>query len=98
MEVPKGYVLISEEEFIFLKTTIQLVKELNHQVKLLTEENQQLKQRVNELENRINKDSTNSHKPPSTDSFRKPIQNNREKTGKRAGAQKGAQRNDIENG
>jgi transposase len=89
MEVPKGYVLISEEEFLFLKVNIQLVQELNRKVKLLTEENEQLKQRLNDLENRLNKNSTNSHKPPSTDAFRKPIQNNREKSGKKAGAQNG---------
>ncbi|TSA37311.1 MAG: hypothetical protein D4R64_05875 [Porphyromonadaceae bacterium] len=89
MEVPKGYFLISEKEFIFLKATIHLMKELNQQVQLLTEENRQLKLRVVELEDRLNKNSTNSHKPPSTDVFRMPVQNNREKTGKSPGAQKG---------
>ena len=35
---------------------------------------------VEDLRKQLNKDSTNSHKPPSTDVFRKPIQNNREKS------------------
>lgn len=100
MEVPKGYVLITEEEYNFLTTTmrffhdqVQLLTQENQrekkEIKLLTEENQQLKQRLDTLERRINKNSTNSHKPPSTDGFRKPIQNNREKTDKKQGAQNG---------
>src|ERR1039457_1388386 len=48
-----------------------------------------LVERIKELENRLNKDSSNSHKPPSSDSCRKPIQNNREKSNKNQGAQPG---------
>ena len=50
-----------------------------------------LKQKVDELSARINKDSHNSNKPPSSDSFKKPPkpQNLRGKTDKRSGGQKG---------
>ena len=48
-----------------------------------------LQSRVIELEQQLNKNSSNSHKPSSTDVFRKPIQNNREKSDKKQGAQPG---------
>ena len=67
----------------------QVISILQEQVKMLTQENQELKERINQLESRINKNSTNSHKPPSTDGFKKPIQNNRVKTGRKPGAQEG---------
>jgi hypothetical protein len=77
----------------FFHDQVQLLSEENQrekkEIKLVTEENQQLKQRLDILERRIKKNSTNSHKPPSTDSFRKPIQNNREKTDKKQGARNG---------
>ena len=48
-----------------------------------------LEQRVSELEAQLNKDSSNSHKPPSSDGYSKEIKNNREKSGKSQGAQEG---------
>lgn len=72
MQLPKGYVIIREEDLLLMQqqiiTLIERIKELEHQVK---------------------RDSSNSHKPPSSDSFRKPIQNNREKSNKKQGAQPG---------
>ncbi|MCX6272788.1 MAG: DUF6444 domain-containing protein [Bacteroidetes bacterium] len=49
----------------------------------------ELEQQLKELEQQLKKNSTNSHKPSSTDVFRKPIQNNREKSEKKHGAQPG---------
>ena len=72
MQLPKGYVIIREEELLQLQ---------QHIISLV--------ERIKELEQRLNKDSSNSHKPPSSDSFRKPIQNNREKSNKNQGAQPG---------
>jgi transposase len=46
-------------------------------------------QTIEDLQKKINKNSSNSHKPPSSDAFRKPIQNNREKSNKKPGAQPG---------
>lgn len=45
--------------------------------------------RVQALEKQLGKNSENSSKPPSTDGFKKKIQNNREKTGKQTGGQVG---------
>ena len=68
---------------------INLFEPLLEKYHLLVKENEVLKERLSILESRINKNSTNSHKPPSTDGFRKPIQNNRVKSGKKPGAQMG---------
>jgi len=72
------------------------VDELTDQVSELTKENTLLKETIilqNEqivaLKSRINKDSDNSSKPSSTNFFKKPIQNNREKTGRKPGGQIG---------
>jgi transposase len=48
-----------------------------------------LTERIAELEKQAGKTSANSSKPPSTDGFKKVIQNNREKTERKAGGQKG---------
>ena len=45
--------------------------------------------RVQELESKLTKNSSNSHKPPSSDGYKKVIKNNREKTDKKQGAQPG---------
>lgn len=45
--------------------------------------------RIAELEARLNKASNNSHKPPSSDGYKKAIKNNREKSEKKQGAQTG---------
>lgn len=45
--------------------------------------------RIAELEARLNKNSNNSHKPPSSDGPKKVVKNNREKSTKLPGAQKG---------
>jgi transposase len=45
--------------------------------------------RVAELEARLNKNSKNSNKPPSSDGPKKPIKNSRVKTGRKSGGQSG---------
>ena len=45
--------------------------------------------RIADLEARLNKNSNNSHKPPSSDGSKKIIKNNREQSTKKQGAQKG---------
>ncbi len=72
------------------------VDALTAQVAELTHENTVLKEiiliqtdQIAKLKSRIDKDSDNSSKPSSTNGFKKPIQNNREKTGKKAGGQPG---------
>lgn len=48
-----------------------------------------LKEENRKLRAMINKDSSNSGKPPSTDGFKKTVQNSREKTGRKPGREKG---------
>lgn len=62
----------------------------------IEKENEELKKKVNELEDLLNikkaeilTDSTTSSKPPSTDGFKSKIPNNRKKTGNKPGRQKG---------
>ena len=72
MEIPIGYILIKEEDYLQMCRQIEMMVH-----------------RIKELETRANKNSTNSHKPSSSDGFKKPVQNNREKSGKPPGAQEG---------
>jgi transposase len=72
------------------------IKQLKAEIKALAIENQKLKQQlqtqkdqeIQKLKTQINKNSTNSSKPPSTNNpYKKIIHNNREKTDKNKGAQ-----------
>ena len=55
----------------------------------LVDEIIRLRKRVEELESQINKNSSNSSKPPSSDGYKRTIKNNRIKSGKKIGGQKG---------
>lgn len=71
----------------------QLIAELLKEVKLLREENQQLKLRISELEEKLKKyenpkDSGNSSVPPAQDPFRK-TKSLRRKSKRKPGGQKG---------
>ncbi len=79
MQVPEGYVLITQVEYDYLRRTIAMLMD-----------------RVKELEGLLNKDSKNSHKPPSSDGYKKEIKNNREKSGKKQGAQPGHEGKTLE--
>jgi len=72
------------------------VDSLTTQVAELSKENANLKEvivsqndQITKLKSRINKDSNNSSKPTSSNIFKKPVQNNRVKTGKKVGGQVG---------
>ena len=77
METPPGYITILKSEYDMMINTIQS----------LSQEIVQLQSRVKELEGKLAKDSKNSHKPPSTDGYKKKIKNNRKKSSKKQGAQ-----------
>lgn len=64
------------------------ISELNQRVEKLEVENKKLKNDNDRLKKIINNDSNNSSKPPSSD-IKRNIPNNREKTNKKVGGQKG---------
>ena len=82
-----------------INSVITLVKEsmagLNKEIFDLKLENQKLNERITELEARLNKNSSNSSKPPSSDGYKKP-QNSRQKTGKPTGGQWGHEGKTLE--
>ncbi len=65
-----------------------LIIELFALVQTLRKEVVELKQEVADLKNKLNQNSQNSHKPPSSDGFKKP-QSQREKSNKKSGGQPG---------
>jgi len=86
-----------------INSVISLVKDLNCQMGSLTDEitilngemialkkmNLEFSARIAELEASNNKNSSNSSKPPSSDGYKKKIQNNRVKNGRSTGGQPG---------
>ena len=81
--------LTREDLLELTKTTSELIGTL---ILYLWDENQKLKQRVKELEARLNLNSTNSSKPPSSDGYQKPTPKSlRGKSGKPSGGQFGHQ-------
>lgn len=77
------------EEVKFLKVEHKKdIEKLETENRQLKNEIISLKQENSKLKEIINKDSSNSSKPPSSDGFKK-IQNSREKSGKRPGGQVG---------
>lgn len=81
-------------------TEKQLLKEIQEELKLLRQENKQLKQYVLELESRLEKyenpkNSGNSSIPPSQDPFRK-TKSLRKKTKRKPGGQKGSKGKKLE--
>ena len=92
------FTVISEQhtEIESLKDQIEALKDQNEALK---DHNEQLKNDNKELKDRLNTNSKNSNKPPSSDVFDKP-KSNRKKSGKPKGGQKGHQGytlNQVEN-
>jgi transposase-like protein/cell division protein FtsB len=91
-----------KDELNYLRTNIQAIIDaavskavaeatapLLVEIAELKAENAKLRNEVTRLKNQIDKDSSNSGKPPSSNGFKKVIQNNREKSGRKQGGQPG---------
>lgn len=72
------------------------IKNLNSQVEILSKNNKGLLERVTSLESQLNKNSTNSSKPPSTDGFKKKTKSLGTKSGKSPGGQDGHEGKTLE--
>jgi len=78
---------IDQKIAIAIKKTTQTLTE---QINQLQTQNTQKDQEILHLKTQLNKNSTNSSKPPSTNNpYKKTIHNNREKTNRKTGAQPG---------
>ena len=90
MEISKN-TSFTEENF---QQVLDVALSLQEAVIKLAKENESLRQKVNDLEFRLSKDSHNSSKPPSSDGYQKKvIVNQRTKTGKSIGGQPGHKSN-----
>jgi transposase len=88
-----GELPFSEANFRIL---LALVKRQSEEITHLKEEQTHLKARIKELEGRLNQNSSNSSKPPSSDGFKKRIANLRKSSGKKPGGQRGHQGTTLE--
>jgi transposase len=90
LEISKN-IPFTEENF---QKVLRAVLSLQETVSILTKENEGLKEKVKALELRLNKDSHNSSKPPSSDGYqKKAVVNQRTKTGRAIGGQPGHKSN-----
>jgi len=68
---------------------INSIPAMHEKIEGLSVKIEKLEARNQELESQKNKDSHNSHKPPSSDGFKQVVKNSRVKSGKSTGGQKG---------
>lgn len=84
----------SKEEYISIRRSEYEL--LINTIKVLQQEVLMLRDRVKELEGLLSKTSNNSHKPPSSDGYRKAIKNSRVKSENNQGAQPGHEGKTLE--
>jgi transposase len=84
MQVPIGFVRIEEHIALRMEYEKQslLIEQMRKHITFLESE-------IAELKSRLNKNSSNSSKPPSSDGYKKVVKNNREKSDRKQGAQPG---------
>lgn len=81
---------LPKEIFDSLDPVVQLyIRHLEETVRMQSVRIEQLEERVKELENRLNKNSSNSSKPPSSDGLKRKPKSQRESSGKKRGGQAG---------
>lgn len=89
-----------KNEIVGLKSVItgldSEVNILNKDINDLKAASKQQELRIRELEAMLNRNSNNSSKPPSSDGLKKPIKNNRKKSGKPSGGQLGHEGRTLE--
>lgn len=93
--------MMSEKDIIKIynegiDAVVGLVKSLSGQISELSTQVNRLNVRVTELEAQLNKNSSNSSKPPSSDGLKKKPKNNRKKSGKPTGGQPGHEGKTLE--
>src|SRR5713101_2859549 len=81
----KQIVLLQEKE----RVQEEVIGALQQQLSVQEQEMSLLKQQVQELQERLKKDSHNSNLPPSSDRFGRQPRSLRKKSGKKAGGQAG---------
>jgi transposase len=79
MRIPRGYILITKEQYDSLLSRLTALEELVFQQANV----------IRELQGQLHKNSSNSHQPPSSDGLKRTIQNNRTKSEKKVGGQSG---------
>ena len=72
-----------------MQEQINSISAMQDQIVSLSDKVEKLEARNQELESQKNKDSHNSHKPPSSDGFKQVVKNSRVKSGKSTGGQEG---------
>jgi len=78
---------------------LEIIKAQQKTIEKLTAELEAAKEEIAELKEKLNKDSHNSSKPPSTDGYEKPApRSQRKKSGKKAGGQTGHKGHHIDLG
>lgn len=78
-----------QEQQAQIKAQQQLIQDQQLEIKNQQSQIQQLQACVSQLQARLSKNSSNSSKPPSSDGPKRPPKSQREKTGKKPGAQQG---------
>jgi transposase len=94
-------IMMSEKDIIKIyndgiDAVVGLVKGLSGQISELSMQINALNARVTELESQLNRNSSNSSKPPSSDGLKKKPKNNRKKSGKPTGGQPGHEGKTLE--